>query len=90
MTKHHHSSMSGIPVRAKRARVVKKLRDAIGKAAEGLIELADVIDGDSDREPDADSEETGDKEPSLGSIDKTVDQKNWAAGSDDDEEKDNN
>lgn len=85
MTNHHHSSMSGIPVRRRR-RAVTKLRDAIDKAAEGLIELADAIDGDPDREPDADNEETGDKEPGLGSVDQT-DQRHWAGGSDGDEEK---
>ncbi len=81
MTKHYHSTMlsSGIAVRAARPRGVEKLREAIDKAAAGLIELSEVIDGDPDLEPDTDDEETGDIEPDLGSTDQ-ADQTGWAGG----------
>jgi len=38
--------------------------------AERLIAFLDMVDGDTDREPDADGEEGGDLEPNLGTLER--------------------
>jgi len=66
------------------------LRQNLERIVELLIEAIDQLDPDPDCEPDADDEDGGDSEPSLGSTNPTLgnghDRGAWSAGSDDDRE----
>lgn len=72
----------------------RELRDNVELAVARLIDLLDSLDSDPDLEPtaggscDDECEISEDAEPSLGSLDRAVDQSRWAKGSCDDAEHD--
>lgn len=69
-----HPALQRIELRKKLDRAADQLTDALGR----IVAMLDAIDGDFDIEDD-ETEDQGDSEPSLGSINR-ADQRVWAAG----------